>query len=77
MTKNLPPCPRLVACSNNMAERAFRRGYQHGWLFALNALEDGATPEEAKQFAMSKLQAWRYNRATAMIEPPEFERGRP
>ena len=77
MTNKLPPCPRLVACSNNMAERAFRRGYMHGWLFALNALEDGATPEEAKQFAMSKLQAWRYNRATAMIEPPEFERGRP
>ena len=75
MTNKLPPCPRLVACGNDMAERAFRRGYQHGWLFAISALKDGATPEEARQFATSKLQAWRYSRATSMIEPPRFERG--
>ena len=75
MTNKLLSCPRLVSCNQHMAERAFRRGYQHGWLFALTALEHGATPEEAKQFAMSKLQAWRYNRASAMIEPPEYQRG--
>ena len=76
MIPKTPPCPRLVACSNDMAERAFRRGYQHGWLFALRALENGATPEQAKLFALTKLQDWRYSRRTGMVEPPEFKHGR-
>ena len=76
MNNNLPPCPRLVACSNDMAERAFRRGYQHGWLFALRALENGGTTEEVKLFALTKLQDWRYSRRTGMVEPPEFKHGR-
>lgn len=45
MNYKITPCPRLVACGDSMAGPTFRRGYQHGWLFALRALEGGATPQ--------------------------------
>lgn len=75
MIPKTPPCPRLYRCRETMAEKSFRRGYQHGWLFALRALENGATPEQAKLFALTKLQDWRYSRRTGMVEPPELKNG--
>ena len=76
MNNKITPCPRLNRCRETMAEKAFRRSYQHGWLFALRALENGATPEQAKLFVLTKLQDWRYSRRTGMVEPPEFKHGR-
>lgn len=76
MIPKLPPCPRLHRCREAMAERAFRRGYQHGWLFALKAIDEGATTEELKSFAKSQIQDWRYSRVNGMKMPPEFKHGR-
>lgn len=67
----------FTAIKQRIEEKAFRRGYQHGWLFAVNALASGATTDEALAFALKELQDWRYGRSNGRaVNPPALNDGR-
>lgn len=77
MSTKQPTCQLLCRCRKNIAEKSYRRGYQHGWLFALKAIDEGATTEELRIFAKGRIQDWRYSRAKGLKMPPEFKHGLP
>ncbi len=68
---------KLSQNSMRLEEMAFKRGYQHGWLFALQAIDKGATTDEALAFALKELQDWRYGKSYGRsLNPPAFGDGR-
>lgn len=59
-------------------ERAFRRGYLHGYLDALRVLEPDVRElpiwERIQAFALGRLQDWREEEDLSSGAPPKFSR---
>lgn len=54
-------------------EAAFRRGYQHGAIYVLRAIEDGVDPSAIEKFIEGELREWR-ERPNDPAFPPEIKR---
>ena len=65
-----PRCPLGEYCRKSQTEAGFRRGYQHGFLAALEAIEAGASLEEVRSHALHELQRWRWCRSRGRFDPP-------
>lgn len=54
-------------------EAAFRRGYQQGAFYVLQAIKEGVTPSVIEKFIEGELREWR-DRPNDPAFPPEIER---
>lgn len=54
-------------------DRAFRRGFLHGYLMALDNIQDGIDYQKMNDFFNEELMRWRETDCTVMIPPPVIE----
>lgn len=54
-------------------DRAFRRGFIHGYLMALDNIKAGIGYNEMNDFFNDHLMPWRESDCSAMASPPEIE----
>lgn len=54
-------------------DRAFRRGFIHGYLMALDNIKAGIGYNEMNSFFNDQLMPWRESDCSVMASPPEIE----
>ena len=57
-------------------DRAFRRGFIHGYMMALDNIQAGHGYNAMNDFFNEQLMRWRESDCSAMVQPPEIEERR-
>ena len=54
-------------------EQAFRRGYVHGYIHAIDDHTNGKTTQQQNRFVDTALADWREGDVNKMVQPPAIE----